>query len=46
MTVVKAGPNFEIVAENDVGEKTFATPAFSNGRLYLRGVNHLFCIDG
>ena len=46
MTVVKAGPTFEIVAENEVGEKTFATPAFSNGRLYLRGVNHLFCIQG
>ena len=46
MTVVKAGSKFEIVAENMVGEKTFATPAFSNGRLYLRGVNHLFCIKG
>ena len=46
MTVVKPGPTFEIVAENVVGEKTFATPAFSNGRLYVRGVNHLFCIQG
>ena len=46
MTVVKPGPTFEIVAENVVGEKTFATPAFSNGRLYVRGVNHLFCIKG
>ena len=46
MTVVKPGPKFEIVAENIVGEKTFATPAFSNGRLYVRGVNHLFCIQG
>jgi hypothetical protein len=46
MTVVKPGPKFKIVAENLVGEDTFATPAFSDGRLYLRGVKHLFCIDG
>ncbi len=46
MTVVKPGPEFKVVAENVVGEDTFATPAFSDGRLYLRGVKHLFCIDG
>ncbi|MFP6901235.1 MAG: PQQ-binding-like beta-propeller repeat protein, partial [Opitutales bacterium] len=45
MTIVKPGPEFKVVAENVVGENTFATPAFSEGRLYLRGVNHLFCID-
>jgi hypothetical protein len=46
MTVVKPGPEFKVVAENEVGEKTIATPAFSDGYLYVRGIEHLFCIKG
>ena len=46
MTVVKPGPTFQVVAENVVGENTFASPIVSNGRLYLRGEKHLFCIGG
>ena len=46
MSVVKPGPEFKVVAENEVGEDTFATPAFSGGRLFVRGVRHLFCIKG
>ena len=44
MNVVKPGPQFARVAENEIGEKTFASPAVSDGRLYLRGDRHLFCI--
>jgi outer membrane protein assembly factor BamB len=44
MNVVKAGPEFERVAQNDVREKTFASPAISNGQLFIRGEKHLFCI--
>ena len=46
MTVVKPDPEFKVVAESVVGEKTFASPIISDGHLYLRGEKHLFCIDG
>ena len=35
-TWVKAGTEFEILGENTVPGRTFATPAFSNGAMYLR----------
>ena len=44
MTVVKPGPQFLRVAKNDLGERTFASPAISQGQLILRGNKHLFCI--
>jgi len=44
MNVVKAGPKFELLSKNDLGEKTFASPAISQGQLFLRGDAHLFCI--
>jgi outer membrane protein assembly factor BamB len=42
--VVKAGPAFEVVAKNAVGEACFASPALSRGRIYLRTAKSLFCI--
>ena len=44
MNVVRAGPEFVRVAQNDLGEKCFASPAISQGQLFLRGERHLFCI--
>ena len=44
MNVVKAGPEFERVAQNEIGEKTFASPAISDRQLLIRGEKHLFCI--
>ena len=44
--VVRPGPAYELVARNELGEKTFASPAVSEGRLFLRGDRHLFCIQG
>jgi outer membrane protein assembly factor BamB len=44
VTVVKAGPKFEVLARNDVGESLVATPAAAGGGLYLRGDKHLYCI--
>lgn len=44
VTVVKAGPKFEVLAKNPVGERLLASPAISEGRIYLRGEKHLFCI--
>lgn len=44
ITVIKPGPVFEYVAKNSIGERMNASPAISNGKIYLRGYKHLFCI--
>jgi len=44
MTVVKPGPTFERVAQNQLGEETNASPAVYGGNFYLRGDKHLYCI--
>ena len=46
MHVVPAAREFAPVAKNELGERTFASPAISNGRIFLRGDKHLFCIGG
>ena len=33
-----------LIAENDLGEDVFASPAFGDDRIYIRGKQHLFCI--
>jgi outer membrane protein assembly factor BamB len=43
-TVVKPGPEFQAVARNELGENCFASPAVSQGQIFLRGEKHLFCI--
>jgi outer membrane protein assembly factor BamB len=43
-TVVKAGPQFEILGTNDVGEAVSASLAISNGRIYLRSFDALYAI--
>jgi outer membrane protein assembly factor BamB len=42
--VVKPGPEYHLVAQNELGDKFFASPAISQGQIFLRGENHLFCI--
>jgi outer membrane protein assembly factor BamB len=42
--VVKAGPAFELVSKNELGEECYASPALSRGRIYLRTAKSLFCI--
>lgn len=44
-TVLKAGPKFEIVAQNDLGEPITASPVISNGVLYLRSYAALYAIQ-
>jgi outer membrane protein assembly factor BamB len=44
ITVIKPGAKFETVAKNNIGETMFASPAISNGKIYLRSTTHLFCI--
>jgi outer membrane protein assembly factor BamB len=44
VTVVKAGPQFEKLAENDLPDQIAASPVISNGRIYLRGFKALYAI--
>ncbi|MHB8523390.1 MAG: outer membrane protein assembly factor BamB family protein [Limisphaerales bacterium] len=44
MNVVRPGRAFERVAQNEIGERCFASPAVSQGEMFLRGDKHLFCI--
>jgi outer membrane protein assembly factor BamB len=42
--IIKAGPVHEVLRTNSVGEPIYASPAISQGRIFIRGANHLFCI--
>jgi outer membrane protein assembly factor BamB len=44
--VLKAGPKFEILATNKLGETCMATPALSKGQLFFRMRNHVAAVDG
>jgi outer membrane protein assembly factor BamB len=43
--IFKTGKGFELLGTASVGEPVYATPAFVGGRIYIRGVTHLFCIE-
>ncbi|MBI3823312.1 MAG: PQQ-binding-like beta-propeller repeat protein [Planctomycetes bacterium] len=43
--VVRAGEKFELLADNKMGETIVASPAISNGQIFLRGEKHLFCVE-
>ena len=42
--VLKAGRQAEVLARNDVGERLIASPAISNGQIFLRSDDRLFAI--
>lgn len=42
--VVKAGPVYELLATNRMGEPLMATPAVSDGIIFVRGQQHLFAV--
>ncbi|VTS02434.1 outer membrane protein assembly factor BamB family protein [Tuwongella immobilis] len=44
VTVYKAGKEFEVVGRSSVDERVFASPAFADGRLFIRGAKHLYCV--
>jgi outer membrane protein assembly factor BamB len=44
VSVIKAGKEFEMVSQNDIGEDLSASPAISNGRIYLRSFDALWAI--
>lgn len=44
--VLKAGPEFEVLAENEMGEVCMATPAISEGALVFRTRGHVVAVGG
>jgi outer membrane protein assembly factor BamB len=43
-TVVRPGPQFEVVATNELGEECYASPAINGGQILIRAQEHLYCI--
>jgi len=44
--VLKASPEFEVLAKNPLGERVFASPAFSDGDIFIHGAKHIWCLSG
>jgi outer membrane protein assembly factor BamB len=42
--VFAAEPTYRLLARNELGETIRATAAVANGRLYIRGDRHLYCV--
>jgi outer membrane protein assembly factor BamB len=42
--VLKADPTFEVISANPLGEASNCTLAFSNGEIFIRTENALWCI--
>lgn len=42
--VIQAGPRFEVLAVNDLGDPGDATAAVAGGRIFLKGERSLFCV--
>jgi outer membrane protein assembly factor BamB len=44
MHIFRADKTLAVVGESSLGEGSVCTPAFGEGRIYIRGNKHLFCI--
>lgn len=42
--IIRPGPEPDVVAENRLGELVYASPALSDGQIFVRGRKHLYCI--
>jgi outer membrane protein assembly factor BamB len=42
--VLRAGPKLEILAVNNLGDPSRASPAIAGGRIYFKGGRYLFCV--
>lgn len=45
VTVIKPGPKFEVLGRNKLDENIVASPALADGQIFIRGEQHLFCIE-
>jgi hypothetical protein len=43
-TVIAADGSYKVVAENDIGEKCCASPAISQGCIFIRSEQNLYCV--
>ena len=43
-TVIKAGPTFEVLAENPLEDYILSSPAISDGQIFIRTTQFLYCI--
>lgn len=43
-TVVAAGPKFEVLAENPLNDYCLSSPAISDGKIFIRTGQYLYCI--
>jgi outer membrane protein assembly factor BamB len=43
-TVVSASPRFDRLTENQLDDQTIASPAVSDGKIYIRGRQWLYCL--
>jgi hypothetical protein len=42
--VLKGGPDFQVLGKNVIDEQAWSTPAVASGALFLRTIDHLYCI--
>ena len=42
--VIKAGPKYEVLRTNSLGEAVYASPAIADGKVFIRGEKNLFAI--
>ncbi len=45
MHIVNESGKFSLISESALGEPTDCTPAFSDGHVFIRGKNNLYCIS-
>jgi outer membrane protein assembly factor BamB len=45
MHIIEAGPEFKIISQAPLGERSDCTPAFSDKKIYIRGKKNLYSIS-
>lgn len=46
LTVLKSGPDWEVLSTNDMDEPLWATPAIDGSNMFIRAGNSLYCFRG
>ena len=44
--VIQAGPKFDLLSTNDLGDANHASPAVAGGRLFFVGAKQVWCVGG
>jgi len=42
--VLKAGPKFDLISQNPLGDKCYSSPAVSRGQIFIRTDQALICV--